>query len=233
MAILAAGNCLDLMHTKAAPRWIWIAFNTGVAVFMASILAAANSAWDLTDIARLASCVSFAMGAVIPLACSTARAFADAMVPWFACAALSLLLLAAADGRYGDLATRALFFSAQIVALRFRPKYSLVVFVVTLLLLLPMGAITECAFTHVREKRTFARCIVQQLQFDQALFFVWGSLVVFFVGRKYANDFSARRAARESREQHRYATVSLARSLKRVLVPSFSLSLSLALALAL
>ncbi|KAJ1466406.1 hypothetical protein T484DRAFT_2484996 [Baffinella frigidus] len=125
------------------------------------------------------------------------------MVPWCACSSVSLLLCSGAGGWYGEMATRALLFSAQIVTLRFRPKYYIVVFFVCFFSMFPVGAITNCAFDHIRKDKTYARCVVMELQFYQTFFFLAGSMTVFFVGRKYANDFSTRRAARESKEQHR------------------------------
>ena len=57
------------------------------------------------------------------------------------------------------------------------------------------------------------------------------SLAVFFVARKFVNDFSARRAARESKEQHRPLVPTLSVSLSLSLSRTRSLSLSLSLSL--
>eukprot|EP00290_Baffinella_frigidus_P025997 CAMPEP_0180234248 /NCGR_PEP_ID=MMETSP0987-20121128/28549_1 /TAXON_ID=697907 /ORGANISM="non described non described, Strain CCMP2293" /LENGTH=200 /DNA_ID=CAMNT_0022200203 /DNA_START=164 /DNA_END=766 /DNA_ORIENTATION=+ len=192
MALLLSGNCLDLLHTKALPRCAWIVFLTAVAVFHGGILAASNGAWGAVDIARLAAVVSFAIGAALLLVCRTARSYADAVVPWFACAALSLLLTAGMGGWYGEVAARAPLFVALLVTMQFRRKYTVVVFVVIILLIFPLGALADCAFENIRGKTTYGGCVVLRLQSYRTLFFVSGFLAVFFVGRKYANDLSAR-----------------------------------------
>ena len=114
---------------------------------------------------------------------------------------------------------------AQIVALRYRPKYSVVVMLVFLLLMFPLGIMAQCALI-ARQDASYAACVVSALRSSQAPMLLILGMVVFFVARKLGNDFSARRAAWESMQHHRPPPPTLSLSRARALSLSLALSLS-------
>ena len=114
---------------------------------------------------------------------------------------------------------------AQIVALRYRPKYSVVVMLVFLLLMFPLGIMAQCALI-ARQDGSYAACVVPALRSSQAPMLLILGMVVFFVARKLGNDFSARRAAWESMQHHRPPPPTLSLSRARALSLSRSISLS-------
>ena len=90
MATLTSGNCLELVHTKLVPRWVWIGVFSiwGAyrgAVGYRGVTLATSEAWGAPELALVVKLVSMAMVALLPLACGTARAFAAAIVPWYTC----------------------------------------------------------------------------------------------------------------------------------------------------
>ena len=121
-ALLTSGNCKELVHTNAAVRWSFVVFCTVFAGVFGAPLAGSHAAWGAVEIANLALAVSWGIGAVLPLACSTARSYADAFVMWAACGFISALIWWGAQGLYGTVATSAPLFLAQVVTVRYRPR---------------------------------------------------------------------------------------------------------------
>ena len=233
MAMLTSGHCLELTHTKPVIRWVnvacfvaWGAYR-GVIGYHGASLANPIGAWGAPEIALLATVVSHEVCGMLPLVCRTARAYAAAIVPWYWCVSMSGVLSDAAEGRYGAMVASATLLSSLSITMRYRQKYSILALCVINLLTRPSEVLAECAFVRERQDNTYGQCVVLGLRGELSIIFLYFALTFFFVGRKSANDISARRATRESREQHRHAlSFSLA-----LLFHALDLTLSLTLSL--
>jgi hypothetical protein len=118
---------------------------------------------------------------------------------------MSGVLADAIEGRYGVVIISGTFLSVLSITMLYRQKYFFIAMFVINILTRPFEVLTDCAFDHQRHANTYDQCVVLGLNGEKEMILLYSTVTCFFVGRQYANHFSARRAAKESREQHRHA----------------------------
>ena len=233
LAILTSGNGLELLYSKAVPRWGWVAFWTAFSAAMFFIPGAATGAESYfdTEFGHFAYAICFACTALLTLVSPTGRAFVHLFQWWFPANAVgmwfgvvfeeppTLTVNWALAGFWGPV------MAGWIMCLWFRKKLFLAWFVLTCFL----GFALHPALTCVRYETfrcahftTYTQCFDAGYENTAPFLYLVGSLGLVLFGRKLANDAWAGRAARASRELHRHA-------LPPSLPPSLSLSLSLSL----
>ena len=162
MALATSGNGLELVHSKAVPRWCWLVFWTTAAVAVSIFLPALAG---LADFAR-AYTILFGAAALLPLASTTGRAFVQHcqwggpfyfFVMWFGFAFQGF-----AAGRWATAGFWGPLFCFDVFLLLFRKRLFLCGVFITLLLGLAVNPPITCVyFDSLRAVQfaTYSECV--------------------------------------------------------------------------
>ena len=213
-----SGNGVELLHTKAVPKWGWVVAWAVGAAFLGLAIDQSSGIellflWFMLGVA--------VVGAFLPLVCKNGRIFAEALQCWFLLLLLStwgyIVFLANATGDYVNLFWTP-FFITIFCVLRFRPKWFLLGFFgigfLSWVLIPPVKCIIF-AFTppESEEARPFGECLEKECEKAAPMLSFLGCFVVVLLGRKFSNDVWSYRAAKTSRDRHRCASLTLSLSL--------------------
>jgi len=209
MAGATSGNALELLHTKAAPRWGWVTLCiVGASVFGAG----SGNVSGIHAVLAVALAVLFFVGASLPLLSETPRSFVHAFRWWwflfFLGVSIQIFCNSADSGNFLSLFVWPPLFIVSFLQLRFRPQRFLVVFFGVGFLGFVIQKLFECISDT---ERTFGECVEKwsqlQTSWADADLYVFAGVVLVLLGRKFVNDFLARRAAKASRDRHRHASL--------------------------
>jgi len=215
MALATSGNGMELLHSKAVPRWCWVAFWTAASVAFFFIPALPGlEAWFDLEYSRLTYAIAYGVAALLPLISRSGRVFVHGF-QWGGPFYLFQMWVGfafdgvtsghwAVAGFWGPL----LFFEA--FHLLFRKRLFLSVFFVCGILGLMLHPAVACFhYGSIRASHfaTYAECGVTSYTALAPIYGLFCVFLLFLIGNKCANNMLTWRLARTSRERHRLRTL--------------------------
>ena len=207
-----SGNGLELLHTKTVPKCCWVVtWAALVALHVGMVLGAYGSGSGIQ-----AGGLSFAGGvcavvAVLPLTQPTARSFVDALTWWLPLLLLAywgfMLYAALQAGSMIFLVYWTPLFTTSIFLLQFRRRWFIVGFFglgcLFWAFMSPVLCLAHASIESMKSS-TYGECVEAQYQDTAATLIIQGFFVGILLGRKFANDAWSYRAAKASRDRHRF-----------------------------
>ena len=216
LAIATSGNGLELLCTKAVPRWCWATFWAAGATssFFISTFPGIE-AWMEMEIGRFAFITAMAAIALLPLVSTSGRMFVRLLQWGLPASSITVWLGFAFHGFTTGDWTLAGFWGAFMVSwyslLWFRTRLFLRGWFTTGCLAFGIYPTFACINDHTHgsvQSRTLNECITANYQALAVMLGLIGAFVIILVGREIANNALAWRAARASRELHRHAPLN-------------------------
>jgi len=196
---------------QAVPRWGWVVLCiVGASVFVAG----SGDVTGIHAVLAVALAVLFFVGASLPLLATTPRSFVEAFRWWwflfFLGVSIQILCNSVDSGIFTGLFVWPPLFIVSFLQLRFRPQRFLVVFFGVGFL----GFVLQKLLTCISDtETTFGECVEKwsplETAWEDADLYVFVGVVLVLMGRKFANDFLARRAAKASRDRHRHKSQTM------------------------
>ena len=217
LAIATAGNGLELLCTKAVPRWCWSSFWAAAAAstFFIGVFPGFE-AWMEMEIGRFAFITAMAAIALLPLVSTSGRMFVRLLQWGLPASSITVWLGFAFHGfTTGDwtlagfwLALMCSWFSLLWFRTRLFIRGMFTTGSVAFGLYPAFACINDGGTLRFVRSRTLNECLTGNYQALAVTLCLIGAFALILVGREMANNALAWRAARASRELHRHAPLN-------------------------